>query len=101
MAALINTGSSGTITLTGLVLEPAGTPVTGASVTGTLKDSTGGIIWINKLFTDMGNGTYAYAFSASDVPPPSNQAYILMVNIASGANTLQLKSFVLVQDLDL
>jgi hypothetical protein len=66
----IFTGTDGTISVSGLVLLPAGTPVTGATALGTLRDAQGNVVsgWDGIALQDQGGGTYTAAFPASIVP---------------------------------
>lgn len=70
----IYTGTDGTISITGLTLNPAGSIVTGATVTGTLRDSAGNVVanWNNLAMSDQGGGTYPVGFTAANVPGPGN-----------------------------
>src|SRR5271157_196176 len=94
-----NSGSPATPLFISLHTANPGATVTGASVTATLKDSLGQIFWGNRVFTDIGSGNYAYAFTASDVPPSSQQAYNLVILVSSGSNFLTVRSSIQVQDL--
>ena len=62
-------GTDGTITLTGLMWEPTGTVVTGATITGTLVSATGQAVWSSMVFTSTGGGSYTYSFTGASVPP--------------------------------
>jgi hypothetical protein len=77
----MSTGSDGTLSITGVTLQPAGTAVTGATVTGTLKDSTGATVsgWNGVTLLDQGGGTYSYAFAASTVPAVGTYTFVVVI----------------------
>jgi hypothetical protein len=95
----IYTGTDGTISITGLTLQPAGTVVTGATVTGTLKDASGNAVasWTNMALADQGSGTYTAAFSAANVP--AKGTYQFVVTAVKTGLTITVEHDVVVQDL--
>jgi hypothetical protein len=99
MTYTIYAGSSGTITLYGLTLQPGGTPVTGATVTATLTDHAGvTLYWSAVTMTSIGGGNYTYSFTASSLPPVSQIPYPLTISITSGGYTLVADSSILIQN---
>jgi hypothetical protein len=66
----IYAGADGTITITGLCLQPSGAFVAGATITTALTATDGSAVtgWSALTFTDQGNGTYTAPFAASIVP---------------------------------
>jgi len=98
-SSIIYTGTDGNISLTGLALQPAGTAVTGATVTGTLKDSSGNTVsnWTNVSLTDQGSGTYTASFSGANIPAVGTYSFIITA-VKSGL-TLTVQHDVVVQQL--
>jgi len=95
--SIINTGTDGTISVTGLVLEPAGTTVTGATVLGTLRDVNNAVVtnWNGVSLSDQGGGTYTFNFSAANVPPVGD--YFFTVVVTKSGLTLTVEHDVIVQ----
>ena len=95
--SIINLDTDGTISITGLTLQPAGTLVTGATVTGTLKDSSGNIVnnWNGISMADQGGGTYTAAFSAANVPQVGT--YTFTVTATKSGLTLLAEHDIVVQ----
>jgi hypothetical protein len=98
-SSYIYTATDGTISITGLTQQPAGTVVTGATVTGTLTDSAGNPVasWTNVGLTDQGSGTYTAAFSAANVPPVGTYSFV--VTAVKSGMTLTVEHDIVVQDL--
>jgi hypothetical protein len=96
----IYTGCDGTISITGLTLNPAGSIVTGATVTGTLFDSQGNSVsnWVNLSFTDEGSGTYQVGFTAANIPVTGT--YTFTVTAVKSGLHLTANHFMVVQDLE-
>lgn len=80
--SIIFTGTDGTISITGVTSQPSGTPLTGATVIGTLKDNTGTVVtgWNGITLTDAGGGTYTYAFAASSVPVVGTYSFVVVIS---------------------
>lgn len=99
-ASQIYKGTDGTISITGLTLQPAGTVVTGATVTGTLYDSSNTAVanWTNISLADQGAGTYTATFVAANVPVAGT--YIFKVVATKSGLTITAKHEINVLDLD-
>lgn len=95
MPSTIYLGSDGTITVTGLTQQPAGTAVTGATVTGVLKSASGSTVWASVNFVDEGSGTYSASFPAANVPPLGT--YSLTVTATKSGMTLVFEHDIIVQ----
>lgn len=69
-----------------------GAAIIGAAVTGVLRDSNGttvavgGFTWSGLAFTDNSDGSYTYAYVASNVPP--HGSYSLVVTVVYGGHTV-------------
>jgi hypothetical protein len=86
--SIINQNSDGTITISGVTLQPSGSPLTGATVTGTLSTASGSVPsgWSAVSFADQGGGSYAFSYTASIVPAAG--PYNLQVTIVKSGLTL-------------
>ena len=90
-------GTDGSMTITGLTQQPAGTPITGATVTGVLSDASGNVVWPSVSFSSIGAGSYSYVFAASAVPPAGT--YSLVVTALYSGMTLTFEHDLVVQQM--
>lgn len=97
-SSTIYTGTDGTLTLNGLA-DQTNTPITGASVTATLYNSTGAAVtnWSALTLADAGNGNYTYSYEAASVP--SHGTYNLYIIAVKSGQTIQALHTIIVADL--